>query len=476
MDILRNIEPKEVLKYFEEICKIPHGSGNTKEISDYVADFAKERNLEYYQDNLNNVIIVKEGTANGEAVILQGHLDMVCEKASDCIKDMEKEGLDLIVDGDYIKADKTTLGGDDGIAVAMMLALLDNKNIKHPGIEAVFTVDEETGMYGATAIDLSMLKGKKMLNIDSEEEGIFTVSCAGGNVTNSIFDVERVDFDGKAYRITVSGLTGGHSGVEIDKRRANANVLLSRILMSLKDNAELRIVNINGGFKDNAITVESTAKVCVSDCDALESLCTRMENAFKNEYASTEKNLKVTACECEYEKPMDKKSTDAVIAALGCAPNGIFEMSSEIEGLVQTSLNIGTVKTTETEFNIGFCIRSSIDTQKEMLTQRIKALTEILGGRITVNGDYPGWEYKKDSVLRDVMIEVYEKQYGKKPKIQAIHAGLECGLFAGKIKDLDCISFGPELLEIHTHRERMSISSVQRTWKLLLSVLERLSE
>ena len=201
-----------------------------------------------------------------------------------------------------------------------------------------------------------------------------------------------------------------------------------------------------------------------------------MENAFKNEYASTEKNLKVTACECEYEKPMDKKSTDAVIAALGCAPNGIFEMSSEIEGLVQTSLNIGTVKTTETEFNIGFCIRSSIDTQKEMLTQRIKALTEILGGRITVNGDYPGWEYKKDSVLRDVMIEVYEKQYGKKPKIQAIHAGLECGLFAGKIKDLDCISFGPELLEIHTHRERMSISSVQRTWKLLLSVLERLSE
>ena len=254
MDILRNIEPKEVLKYFEEICKIPHGSGNTKEISDYVADFAKERNLEYYQDNLNNVIIVKEGTANGEAVILQGHLDMVCEKASDCIKDMEKEGLDLIVDGDYIKADKTTLGGDDGIAVAMMLALLDNKNIKHPGIEAVFTVDEETGMYGATAIDLSMLKGKKMLNIDSEEEGIFTVSCAGGNVTNSIFDVERVDFDGKAYRITVSGLTGGHSGVEIDKRRANANVLLSRILMSLKDNAELRIVNIICGFKDNAIT------------------------------------------------------------------------------------------------------------------------------------------------------------------------------------------------------------------------------
>ena len=476
MEVLKNIEPCEVLKYFEEICKIPHGSGNTKEISDYIVKFAKERNLEYYQDDLNNVIIIKGGNVKGEPVILQGHIDMVCEKAPDSLKDMEKEGIDLIVDGDFIKADKTTLGGDDGIAVAMMLALLDGTTFKHPRIEAVFTVDEETGMYGAAAIDLSPLKGKRMLNIDSEEEGIFTVSCAGGNMTSSCFDIIREDCDGETKKITVSNLTGGHSGVEIDKHRANANVLISRILMTLKENTDFKLISINGGLKDNAIPVEATAKVCIKDKDVLNDVCARLEKVFKNEYLATEKNLKVTVDKCEYEKPMDKKSTDTVIAALGCAPNGIFEMSAEIDGLVQTSLNIGTVKTTENEFSIGFCVRSSVDTQKEMLTQRIRTLTETLGGRVAVNGDYPGWEYKNKSPLREVMIEVYEKQYGKKPQIQAIHAGLECGLFAGKIKDLDCVSFGPELLEIHTFRERMSISSVQRTWKLLLSVLEMLSK
>ncbi len=476
MDILKNIEPKEVLGYFEEICSIPHGSGNTKKISDYIVSFAKERNLEYYSDELNNVIIIKEGTAKGDAVILQGHIDMVCQKEANCDKDMETEGLDIYVDGDYIKADKTTLGGDDGIAVAMMLALLDSENIKHPRIEAVFTVDEETGMYGAAGIDLSPLKGKRMLNIDSEEEGVFTVSCAGGNMTRASIPVTFADCSMPSWEIKVSNLTGGHSGVEIDKKRANANVLMSRILMSLKEKTDFTLACVDGGTKDNAICVESVARLSTNDEKALHNLCDKMEKAFKNEYSSTEKNLQVSVKKCESKKAMDKESSDRIVAFLGCAPNGIFEMSAQIDSLVQTSLNIGTVKTDENSVSVGFCVRSSIDTQKEMLTQKIKTLAQISGGNVCVEGDYPGWEYKVNSPLRDIMVDAYRQQYGKEPLIQAIHAGLECGLFAGKIENLDCISFGPELLEIHTVRERMSISSVQRTWKLLVSVLEKMTD
>ena len=345
MKILENIEPKGVFKYFEEICSIPHGSGNTKQISDYIVSFAKERNLEYFQDELNNVIIIKEGTASQDALILQGHIDMVCQKEVDCLKDMEKEGLDIYIDGDYVKAHQTTLGADNGIAVAMMLALLDSSDIKHPRIEAVFTVDEETGMYGATGIDLSMLKATKMLNIDSEEEGIFTVSCAGGNMTRANLKVDYTDCCLPSYQIKVSGLTGGHSGVEIDKKRANANVLMSRILMSLKESTEYRLISVDGGTKDNAICVESSAKVSIENEKVLFDLCTQMEKAFKNEYFATEKNLKISVEKCECQKAMNEESTNRIVAFLMCAPNGIFEMSAQIDSLVQTSLNIGTVKT-----------------------------------------------------------------------------------------------------------------------------------
>ncbi len=476
MKILETIEPKEVFKYFEEICNIPHGSGNTKQISDYIVSFAKERGLEYYQDELNNVIIIKDGNAQGEPLILQGHIDMVCQKETDCTKDMEKEGLDIYVDGDYVKAHKTTLGGDDGIAVAMMLALLDKSDIKHPRLEAVFTVDEETGMYGAAAIELGMLKGKRMLNIDSEEEGIFTVSCAGGNMTRVNVEVDYTDCLSSSYEIKVSGLTGGHSGVEIDKKRANANVLMARILMTLKEMTDFKLISVDGGTKDNAICVESVARVSTDNEKVLQDICSTMEKTFKNEYSATEKNLKISVVKCECDKMMNEESTKAVVSFLGCAPNGIFEMSAEIDSLVQTSLNIGTVKTDETGVCVGFCVRSSINTQKEMLTQRIKTLAEITGGTVIVEGDYPGWEYKSDSSLRDIMVDVYYNQYGKKPVIQAIHAGLECGLFAGKIEGLDCISFGPDLLEIHTVRERMSISSVQRTWRMLVSVVEKFAD
>lgn len=470
MRILENLEPKRVFYYFEELCKIPHGSKNTKKISDFLVSFAKKQGLKYIQDESNNVIITKEATAgyeNKNAVILQGHLDMVTEKEADCKKDMEKEGLDLEVHGDFLSALGTTLGGDDGIAVAMMMAVLESEDLKHPKIEAVFTVDEEIGMLGAEAIDISMLEGRRLINIDSEEEGIFTVSCAGGNVTKASIPITREDFDGKTFRIKICGLRGGHSGIEIDKGRANSNILMGRVLYDISQNTDLRIISVNGGEKDNVITSETESLICVStDADVK-----KMQEIFKREYRATDPDIRVETETAEYEAPLDLKSSKNVIRMLSLIPDGVIEMSAEIKGLVQTSLNLGIVKTTDTELITGSCVRSSKDSRKNMLSEKIAILSESLGGKTEILGDYTGWDYLENSSLRKTMVEVFLKQYGYEPKIEAIHAGLECGVLASKIEGLDCISIGPDILDIHTPRERMSISSVARVWKMLTETL-----
>ncbi len=476
MKVLEQLEPQRVFHFFEELCAIPHGSRNTKAISDYCVAFARERGLEYYQDESNNVIIIAPAALGYEAaapVIIQGHLDMVCEKTADCPKDMTREGLDLAVDGDDVYAKDTTLGGDDGIAVAMALALLDDPGIPRPRLEAVFTTDEEIGLLGAAAIDVSPLQGRKMLNLDSEAEGVFTVSCAGGNTTACILPVTRASFAGAALTVAVEGLTGGHSGAEIDKGRANANMLLGRVLRALSREQALRIDQVQGGLKDNAIPVESHARIVVSDAEAARRQLTELECVLQNEYRATDPKLRIRVEADQADQPMDEAATAKVICMLTCLPNGIQAMSSEIPGLVQTSLNLGILTTRDGEVRATFSVRSSVDSQKQMLKERLACLMEQLGGRVEYSGEYTGWQYQEESPLRDLMAEVYQEQYGSAPKIEAIHAGLECGIFAGKLPGLDCVSIGPDLLEIHTVRERMSISSVQRVWKFVVEVLRR---
>ena len=477
MNVLNGIQPENVFRFFEEISAIPRGSRNTKAISDYLVRFAEARGLEHYQDALNNVIIIAPaapGYESAEPVILQGHMDMVCESAPDCTKDMAREGLDLAVEGDCVFARGTTLGADDGIAVAMALAVLDDAALPRPRLEAVFTVDEEIGMGGAMGIDLSPLKGRRLINLDSEEEGIFTVGCAGGACACCTVPVGREAFEGAALDIAITGLLGGHSGAEIDKGRANPNMLMGRLLYTLCRTTETRLVSVRGGLKDNAIPTASYARVTVRDADAAKAVCAAMEAAFKNEYRTTDAGISVAVTPGAPDTPMDKRATERAVTLLCCVPNGIQAMSADIPGLVQTSLNLGILTTDEAGIHAAFSVRSSIDSQKRMLIDRLTALTESLGGTVTVEGDYPGWEYAPSSPLRELMREIFIEQYGHEPVIAAIHAGLECGLLSSKLPGLDCVSLGPDIDEIHTFREKLHIASTQRTWALLTETLKRM--
>ena len=480
MPVLEKLKPARVFHFFEELCAIPHGSGNTKAISDYCVRFARSHGFEHYQDELNNVIIIKPATQGYEAapaVIVQGHLDMVTEKAPDSPVDFTKDGLKLCVDGEFVYAEGTTLGGDDGIAVAMALALLESKDLPHPRLEAVFTVDEEVGMEGAQALDVSPLQGRRMLNIDSEDEGILTVSCAGGARANisACFALEPCDL--QVYTLRVDGLIGGHSGVEINRGRGNANLLMGRILYCLSRELPLRVVSCEGGLKDNAIPLAATATLALARTDAVraQQIADAFDAALKQEYAASDPGVCVRLNETgAAARAMTVEESARFARFLTLMPDGVAAMSRDIEGLVQTSCNLGVLQLEGGVLHACSAVRSSVATQKQMLLDRITALAETFGGSVTVTGDYPAWEYRRESTLRETMVRVFEAQYGYKPKIEAIHAGLECGLFAGKLDGLDAVSFGPDLIDIHTTRERMSISSVQRTWQYLCQVLKEL--
>ena len=461
MKVLSSLEPHKVFEYFEEICSIPHGSSNTKKISDYLVTFAREHDLRYIKDQSNNVIIFKDGTPGYEAsapVMLQGHMDMVCEKDKDCNIDFERDGLELVLNDGIISANGTTLGGDDGIAVAYALAILDSSDIPHPPLEAVFTVDEEIGMLGAAAIDCSPLKSKIMLNLDSEDEGYLLVSCAGGVTAASHIPVSFIPAADKTLMsINISGLLGGHSGVEIDKNRANANILFGRILYTLNKKLSFNLVSIEGGLKDNAIVKTAVAVIAVneSDIQTVKDCVSHMEYLFKHEYVVSDPDIKVAAeitdssSEAAANDMMDNISTNRVIAALVNMPYGI-------------------------QVVLSYCVRSSIASRKQEMLDKITSLTELLSGYVTLTGDYPAWEYRQDSPLRDLMKDIFTEQYGREPVIQALHAGVECGLFAGKIPDLDCVSFGPDMKDIHTTNESMDVESVKRTWEYTLEILKRL--
>lgn len=491
--MLKELKPANVFTFFEEICQIPHGSGNTQRISDYLAEFARKRNLEYYQDVLGNVIIIKEATPGyeeHEPVMLQGHMDMVAVKEPECTIDMQKDGLKLKTEGDWLFAEGTSLGGDDGIALAYGLALLDGKEYRHPRIELVFTVDEEVGMDGARALSVSPLKARRLINLDSEEEGIFLAGCAGGARVNMILSFERKTKQGTFCRVSVSGLKGGHSGGEIHKERGNAICILGRILARLSEKLELCLDSLEGGVADNAIPVSASADLLVTgyvdqeaekaplspeECRKMVAqICAETGAVLRGELADKDGEVKIEASFQDTGKAevLGEALSRRAIDLLNTVPYGVQAMSSAMPGLVETSLNPGLLRMTDDKIRIGISVRSSIDSAKDALVGKLKSLAYLVGAGTEVTGDYPGWTYRKTSPLRDKMVEVYRNLYQKEPVVEAIHAGVECGLLAHKIPGLDCVSIGPDMKDIHTTGERLSISSVNRMWEYLLKVLE----
>lgn len=483
MSVLSGLKPERVFHYFEEICKIPHGSFHTKQISDYLVEFAKKQGLEYRQDESNNVIIKKPASKGYEAapvVILQGHCDMVCEKLPGLDHDFAKDGLELMIEGDYVTANGTTLGGDDGIAVAYGIAIMEDASLKHPALELVITTDEEVGLLGAGALDTSDLKGTYFINMDSEEEGYLWISCAGGLSAISEIPVRYQESEGTAYEITVDGLLGGHSGAEIDKIRANSNKLMGRFLFELGEKTSFALCSLKGGLKDNAIPRSTTATILADGAaeDTILETAGEFQKNLRTEYSGTDAGIcvKVNRIGSGTQKALHPTSQQKVLFFLAQVPYGIQKMSGEIEGLVETSINPGILELGEEACKVISSIRSSVGSAKEALTQKLIYLSEFLGGTCTPEGDYPAWEYRKDSRLREIMVDTYEEIFGEKPEVKAIHAGLECGLFYKKIPNLDCVSFGPTMLDIHTTEERLSISSTERMWRYLLKVLENIRE
>ena len=464
---------EKVVRFFEEFSAIPHGSGNTKMIADYLVDFAIKRNLDYSRDNADNVIIRKgatKGYENRPTVIFQGHLDMVAEKKPGCEIDMEKDGLTLYRDGDFLRAENTTLGGDDGVALAYALALLDSDDIPHPDFEAVFTSDEEIGLLGAVAIDPGEIKGRLLINIDSDEEGVFTVGCAGGMRSDITLPLRRTNSSSDSYRVKVSGFKGGHSGVEIDKGRVNANKALVEIISNIGD---ISIKDIRGGNADNAIPRECEC-VFSSGYNHLE-LIGRLGDELKKKYADIEPDISVLAERVSSDTAgVCVEDSMRLISLLDKLPSGIIAMSSDVEGLVETSLNMGILRLDGNKAEISFSVRSAKGAEKQKLSDRLEAIAKEHGAEYSTRGEYPAWEYKKDSHLRDVMKKVYEDMYGKSPAIVIIHAGLECGIFSEKLEGVDCVSIGPNNYDIHTTEERLSLSSFERVWQFLLRVLREI--
>ncbi|MCR5657303.1 MAG: aminoacyl-histidine dipeptidase [Butyrivibrio sp.] len=545
---LDKLQPKEVFRWFEEICNIPHGSGNLQQISDFLVKFAKERKLYVRQDAELNVIIKKpasKGYEKHEPVILQGHMDMVAVKEKDAKIDMVKQGLDVTTDGEFVWANGTSLGGDDGIAVAYCLAILDSDKIKHPPIEVIITTNEEVGLDGARALDCSDITGKKFINIDNEEEGVLLVSCAGGARFHGYLPLTRENRSGIKVKLHVKGLQGGHSGEMIVKGRGNANVIMGRLLLEITDALEVGIISLNGGVADNAIATDCEAELLLMGLAAqshgnivgpdvsffslvgkLSSIAYKVQEDVKSELGSRDPGLEIVVEEMTesilpetkdasnvasvnldsnmdaYVDVMEKREVisgvipcEQVIELARCIcamPYGVQAMSASIEGLVETSLNLGILKITSAQsgavegkgaasqsagvvdeaFLLDYSVRSSVASAKDTLIRKLEIIIESFDGIFEITGEYPGWAYREDSELREKMAEVYKNLYGKKPRIEAIHAGLECGLFSEKIKDLDCVSIGPDMQDIHSTGEKLSVASTKRVWEYLLAVLE----
>lgn len=480
-EALKVLKPEKVFYFFEELANIPHGSHNTKKISDYCVDFANKRGLKVYQDEYNNVVVYKpafKGYENAPTVIIQGHLDMVCEKESNSEHNFLTDPLDLFVEDGWIGARGTTLGGDDGIAIAYALAILDDETIPAPAIEAVFTVDEEVGLDGAKMLSPDVLSGKYLINIDNEEEGIFIAGCAGGMRSALKLPISYTSASGKLITITITGLLGGHSGIEIGKGRANAHIILGRLLFDLNEEVFYSISSLTGGRLDNAIARECSVTVCIDEEDeeTLKEICCELETKLRNEYSGTDEGIKINVEPKENGSfsVIEEKQKQIFIFLLMNVPNGIIKMSGHVENLVETSLNLGVLSMDDDYITISFSVRSSIGSSKQVLADKLCYLIEFFGGEYVESGRYPEWEYKTESEFRDKAVALYEEMFNEKAQVCVIHAGLECGLFAEKKPDLDMISIGPDMMNVHTPQERLSVKSVAKIWDYLLRLLKEM--
>lgn len=482
--VLKDIKPQDVFMYFEEITRIPRGSGNEKGISDYLVNFAKEHNLDYVQDKAMNIVISKKGTPgyeNSPIVILQGHMDMVNEKNADVIHDFEKDPLKLKVFEDTLSASGTTLGGDDGMAIAMSLAILASKDIPHPPIEALFTTQEEVGMGGAQALNPNDVKGRILINIDSEEEGKLLVSCAGGVRDKISLPIQWEDYndnDAVFVAISVRGLKGGHSGMEINKGRANANRIMGRVLLDIYKEVPFNLISVNGGSKNNAIPRENVVKIStkLSTFNLIQNKVSEWNDKLLNEFKTSDPEIevKLTKLDDKSLKVFSNDTTSKAVKLLYLIPTGIQTMSMAIKDLVESSTNLGVVTTLDNFVVFDSAVRSSVRSLREEIVSRSSLIAETFGAKFTTESEYPEWQYNPDSQIRDLFVRVYKEKYNADPEIVAIHAGVECGLFKEKFGDIDMISFGSNLFDVHTPNEHLSISSVQRTYDYLLGVLKQM--
>ncbi|APC41885.1 aminoacyl-histidine dipeptidase [Clostridium estertheticum] len=484
LEKLKNLNSFKAFKYFKEMNQVPRGSGNEKGVSDFLVNFAKEHNLKVTQDASLNIIIKKPGTLgyeNAPKIIIQGHMDMVCEKELHSKHDFLKDPIEFIVEGDNLHANGTTLGADDGIAVAMSLAVLDSTDIPHPPIELLVTTGEEVGMVGAEALDPNDLEGRILINIDSEEEGKLLVSCAGGVRERIKLPIvwEKSDKNFVNCLIKLRDLKGGHSGMEIDKERGNANKIMGRFLVDLKSAIDFKISSISGGAKNNAIPRSADAVILFREDDKVivNQKLALWNSIFKNELNTIDPdvNLSIEILDNNSRKIFSEETATKALQVLFLIPNGVKSMSQDIKGLVQSSTNIGVLTTQDDYLVFDSAIRSSVASLKKLICDETIVLAEMVGATIEFESDYPEWQYDANSKIKTVFENVYNDLFGKKPEIAAIHAGLECGLFSKKFEgNIDQISFGPNMYDVHTSKEHLSISSTDRMWNYLLAVLKEI--
>lgn len=472
-----NIEPKNVFNWFYEINQIPRCSGDEGKVSDFLVDFAKKRNLEVHQDEIFNVIIKKDGTAgyeNSKTVIIQGHMDMVCVKTKKSNHNFDTDPIEMYIENGFVKAKETTLGADDGIAVAMALAILDSDDIPHPPLEVLITTNEETNMGGAAEVKEGILKGDILLNIDSEEEGDFLVSCSGGASVETLFNLETQPAKEKGLEIVIDGLYGGHSGSEIDKQRANAIILMGRVLNEISKKENLVLADINGGIKHNAIASHSEAKIVAKNLDIVKEIVSEMNDKLKNEYRVEEPNLNISTKEIEVNEVFTKELSKNLIDYIMMCPNGVISMSKDIEGLVETSLNNAVLEIKDGKISYTTSVRSSSTSELSYVIDKLFIIASRVGATVSIPNQYPAWQYEENSKVRDLSLSIYEKMFNKKGRTTAIHAGLECGLLKGILPNCDMISYGPDIFDAHTPEERMDIESTKRIWEFTKELLKNL--
>lgn len=481
---IRTLEPKNLWNKFADLNEVPRPSKKEERVIEFIKKFGNDLNLETMVDKVGNVIIRKPATPgmeNKKTVVLQSHLDMVHQKNNSTNFDFETQGIEMEVDGDWVRAKGTTLGADNGLGVATIMAILESDTIEHPALEALFTIDEETGMTGAKGLEGGLLTGEILLNLDTEEDDEIGIGCAGGvDITASgVYTEENTPEGVAAYKITVNGLQGGHSGMDIIKGLGNANKLMNRLLYRVSENLELRIAEINGGGLRNAIPRESEAIVVVDEFQskALLAELDEEKEAILSEFSSLEPKLNIEVSKTETPaKVMDPETQETLLKAVYAAHNGVYRMSPEIEGLVETSNNIARVEVKDGRITIKCLTRSSVESSKNDVANSLTSVFELAGYEVELSGDYPGWAPNRNSDILKVMDDLYQKMNNEKANIAACHAGLECGIIGQNYPEMDMISFGPTIRGAHSPDERASISSAQKYWKFVLEILKNIPE